>query len=297
MTRVLKGLAKGLLGWAGYDVLARQSRLNLVRRRAALFGRYGVDLVLDAGSSSTATTTGLRHKLDLKGTWVEVLVPVRSTGRLGLAFGAGYLFPSDRRSTENYILYPGGAQIQRTWATDIQWGSCQVACTLGILPSLTGILGFRYDSFLTNFRDPEDNISAIGDPYDVADLTFAAYIPYFGLLINDLGLGPIRADIGLVGFPTLLGSLDYHERIGAAGLNNGIPASNQFRSGHFIEAFGECSLRMRFSQIGAFGKYGAVYGKTFANLGERNSRLRGPDLDFSFERRSWILGGKISVDF
>jgi hypothetical protein len=263
----------------------------------------GVDLVLDAGNSSTALTAGLRHQFDLKGTWVELLVPVRSTGRLGLAFGGGYLFATDPRSTETYTFFPDGTQIQRTWATDIQWANCQVACTLGILPSLTGILGFRYDSFLTNFRYPENNISAIGDVYDVADLTFAAYIPYFGLLINDVGMGPIRADIGVVGFPTLLGSLDYHERIGAPGIavpggfNNGIPASNEFRSGHFIEAFGECSVRMRFGQIGAFGKYGAVYGRTFASLGERNSRLLSPNLNFTFERRNWIFGGKISVDF
>ena len=75
---------------------------------------------------------------------------------------------------------------------------------------------------------------------------------------------------GVIGFPTLLGSLVYREVVSSTSLPvgdttnnwNGLSASNGINSGYFLEAFSQVSTKIGcWTQAGAFVKFSGVYGK------------------------------------
>jgi hypothetical protein len=334
------GVAQGVMDFAG--------ALPYIKVEPTLFTGYlfqnkGVSMTIGGKPGGSGGSPSVRQDYDLRGLWIEAMVPVKSTGIMGLAFGASYLVPFNVTSTESYGVDAGGGLIQRNWHTATQWFNLQAATTFDVAPAVTAIAGFRYESFMTNFKNPQNIVGAVGGPSDIGDMTFAGYIPFIGIALHNSGyLGPsVKLDVGAVGTPIVFGSLQYREKFGlfsasptntpAPGTNYtplypgapvygttvyGLPAYNEFKKGHFLEAFVNCSIVMETVTLGVFARFTSVFCSTNVDLGERNevayaiyipdstklaSAVYAPypdtDLAFEFQRRSWVIGGKVSMDF
>jgi hypothetical protein len=240
------------------------------------------------------------QKYTVQGVLWELMVPSRSCGRIGFVWGVSYLFPFDGDSEETYTFGGGGATAERIWKTSVQWWKWQVALTLDMSPRMVAITGFRYDSFMTNFSNPGLQRGAVGFEADQADVTVAAYIPYMGLMLHNLGArGGLHADFGVIGWPFLWGSFDYREMAAVGGLAGipGFPVSNNFQSGYFLETFGKCSMEAGCWRLGAFAKFSMIHGSTMVDPGERTAAIPSEDFRVKFDRQTWAVGGNVSIRF
>ena len=269
-------------------------------------------------ASDKFNISSLQQTLNVQGVWTEFTIPVKGSGPLGLILDFGYLFPVNSQSEETYNLYSGPAG--RTWNTSSQLWNLQIAATYSVSPVLSTVLGFRYESFMTNFRDYEKpgapgNLEFNEDAVGGTDFTFSGYIPFLGAVVESSPVSAARFKAGVIGFPALPGAFVYREVVNSDTSGsiypkgNGLLTSNEFDSGYFLEAFGQASIPIAWwARVGAFVKYSGVYGKKnrgdvnttvaeFATDGLIRPKSYHSDADASFERSSWIFGGTISAGF
>lgn len=262
-------------------------------------------------ASNTFNIRSLEQTLNIQGIWTEFSLPVKSSGPLGLVVDFGYLFPSNRTSEENYNLNSSGF-ASRTWDTSSQLWNLSVAATYHVLPSITAILGFRYESFMTNYTDYYNEVpnSLSFNPQALAgtDFNFSGYIPFFGAVVESSASMATCLKAGVVGFPALPGSFVYNEIVGNntyLNTSNGIKTSNEFSSGYFLEAFGQVSTAINgWTRAGAFVKYNGVWGRSTMDV---NTSVWTADpyplhsyhnqAVATFQRSSWIFGGSVSASF
>lgn len=267
------------------------------------FQNKGADFSFTANDPVANSVADLRQQFDLQGVWLELMVPIKGQGPFGLVLGWAYLFPIDRTSQET-VTVPPATSRSRTWTADSQWWDLQAALTYDFYPSATAILGFRYDSFQTNFYDPSARTGIAGQPDDTANVTINGYIPFFGLAVSNVApRSGLDIEIGAIGFPVMMGSVNYIEidsgliPIGGADAP-GFPASNEFGRGYFFEAFGEVGVPLTYGwQAGAFVKYSTINASTTIPVGERNANIPTTDYEFNLDRRSWVFGGRVSLVF
>ena len=278
-----------------------------------LYPNKATTFSVDMGGTNIFDIQSFKQSLNIQGAWTELLVPIKTSSPLGLLLGFGYLFPYNNCSHETYSTIAGIAE--RTWGTSTQMFNIQTAATYRMLPSITTIIGFRYDSFMTNYKDPAvdvfQNLYLRG--IDIAEFDFSGYIPFLGVMVEKtLGGYGSSLKASIIGLPALFGSFVYKERVNSSSYLpdrwNGMKASNEFSSGYFLEAEGELSVPISWcAQVGAFVKYSCVYGKatTVVNtaisvlpINDSYSVKNYPhDAGVTFERSSWILGGTISANF
>ncbi len=104
----------------------------------------------------------LTQSYKLQGLWAELAIPIRTPSPLGFEIGGAYLFSANNRSTETYSKSGGE---ERSWRTGTQMWYFQALATYQITSSISGILGFRYDSFVTKFSEPGNVDSACSASY------------------------------------------------------------------------------------------------------------------------------------
>ncbi len=291
-------------GWGGLQCTANACPFGATSFYTGYFvdpTRAGITF---RNSTPTANSLNeLSHQVDLRGVWFELLVPVKCCGPLGVMLGGFYHFPLWRDSNET-VNTLGQATVARTWKAAPQWGGTQLALTYELSPSLTGIVGFKYSNFQVNFS----NVSPVLNPNDVgdrADISINEYIPYFGFSFSRvLPSSGIDLELGLIGFPTVMGSVEFTETVNSGFVINGttVPVflgSANFRSGGFLEWFAELSLPVRdCCRLGAFVRYNVVQASSVVNVGERNNIIPARvDYDFDFDRRVWSVGGSLSFVF
>lgn len=243
----------------------------------------------------------LSHKVDFRGVWFELLAPVKSSGPLGLVAGAFYHFPSRRFSQE--IVNTGGQGANRTWDVAPQWGGFQLALTYEINPALTAWVGFKYESLQVNFSQAQPVVNP-NDIFDRADISIGEYIPYFGFAYKRVQPSTgFELELALIGFPMLLGTVDFTETV-TSGLTiggspvPGFPASQAFQSGLFLEWYAEISLPVRdCCRLGSFVRYNVAQASAVVNVGERNGGIPPVDYDFNLDRRVWSVGGVVAFSF
>lgn len=252
-------------------------------------------------SGSVFQIHSLEQSFNVQGLWTELVVPIRCPSPLGFAMGLGYLFPANYRSRETYITGEGVAK--RTWSTSTQMVNFQVAATYRFSTSVTGILGFRYDSFMTNYLEPENLLQnpLIFNGDQRADLTISGDIPFAGAMVERTFWNGANLKAGAIGLPTLPGQIEYREAVITSVPSTGLGAilSREFRSGYFLEGFAELSIPIsRWGQMGAFAKYNGVYGRaTKANVSRGGSDTTTIEANVTFDRSSWMFGGTISAGF
>ncbi len=251
-------------------------------------------------SGSGFQIQSLEQSFNVQGLWMELVVPIRCPSPLGFAMGLGYLFPANYRSRETYNI-TGGGVAERTWSTSTQMVNFQVAATYRFSTSVTGILGFRYDSFMTNYLEPENLLQNPLTFYgnQRADLTISGDIPFAGAMVERTFLNGANLKAGAIGLPTLPGQIEYREAVQTSSDGRGAILSREFRSGYFLEGFAELSIPIsRWGQMGAFAKYNGIYGRaTKANVSPGGSDKTTIEANVTFDRSSWMFGGTISAGF
>jgi hypothetical protein len=226
---------------------------------------------------------------------------VQGFGPIGLALGFSCSFPSNRTSQETYELAPPG-RGEREWSSSTQLWNLQAAVTYTMFPRLNAMVGFRYDSLLTNLKNPQgavpSNLFATGQ---TADLTYSGYLPFLGLQVERALPYGINLKADVLGFPALPGAFEYVETVGheLASLQR-MTTNNEFRSGYFLEGMTELSALVYGVHMGAFVKYSGICGKTIADVNSfvgAQGRSHHNIVDVYLERSSWIVGGSASFDF
>jgi hypothetical protein len=261
---------------------------------------------LSIGTSGGFQIQSLEQSSNLQGLWTELIVPIRCPSPIGFAMSLGYLFPANYGSQEIYNT--AGGVAERTWATSTQMVNFQVAGTYRFSPSIMGILGFRYDFFMTNFGSPVVlNPLSSGPFFDrnqSAALTVTGDIPFFGGMIERDVTNGINLKAGAIGLPTLPGDISYREVVSTNSSNNQpgerMVLTREFRSGYFLEGFGELSIPFsQWFQVGAFAKFSGIYGKATQAEATYSSDTKATSVtaNLIFYRSSWIFGGTISATF
>ena len=261
------------------------------------------DLTLSFRSSArdTVSLNLLSHAISFKGVWFELLAPIKSSGPLGMVLGANYHFPFRSHSQET--VNTGGLGINRTWIAAPQWGGFQLALTYQINHALTALVGFKYENLLANFSQPVPVINP-RDILDSGDTSISEFIPYFGFAYKAIHRNTgTELELALIGFPTLLGAVDFRETV-SAGLTiggvvaPGFRANHSFLNGRFLEWSAEVSLPvLDCCRLGSFLRYSVAQASATVNPGEGNGNIPPVNYDFNFDNRIWGMGGLVSFSF
>lgn len=265
--------------------------------------RTGADICFSASNQPTGSVKELRQQFDLQGVALDLVVPVAGWAPLGVTVGGGYSFCLNEPSQET-IQLEGSGSMTREWRAEPQAGNLYAALTMAFHPALTGMVGIKYDNFQANFVSPSSGFGAALGTLDTAAVSINTVTPYLGLVYggipNSFGL---NVQLGIVGFPVVLGWADYRETV-AATLNvggatvPGFPASNNIGSGYFMDAFADVSLTtVGCIQLGAYVKYNTMNAESEINVGERNAYIPDVTYKLEFQKRSWGVGGRMSVLF
>ena len=280
-----------------------------------------VTFSFDTSTGSLLPVQNFAQSINFQGIWTEVNIPIRTCSPVGLFIGGAYMFPIGKESDETYRLTGGVGQ--RSWASSVQMGHLQFGFTYLINPSINAIVGFRYDSFQTNFLSPTQlsplSLNTLFTAGDNADISFSGYIPLLGMQVSRAITPETGIRFAALGFPALPGAFEYHETVGLGALKapSNIPdpkswqrmtSGDNFRSGYFLEMRGEVYTRVWGALVGSFIEFNGISGKSeskILSLVKRNANFELKELSywinnfgtFNFERSVWILGGDITLNF
>lgn len=259
------------------------------------YGRHrkGVSLSAETDTPITTGVLGASQKYPIDGVHLEGAVPVTLPGAPLFFVGGSWFFPSNGTSRADYPIAGPFADSARTWDTDTQWWTAQALFAQPIYGGVMGVGGYRFDSWMTNFSDPTDEVEFPDVPTDEADLTLAHHIPFFGLWLSH-GFGGGTLNVGAIGFPTVMGSIDYKE----TALTFRIDNHGNYHSGYFLEFFGDYTLNVFGADVGIFGRHSHLHGRGSLDTEVLPTGIA-PDnnLDYSMDRKVWMVGGKLSVNF
>jgi hypothetical protein len=187
----------------------------------------------------------------------------------------------------------------REWNLDIQWWEINAGISCRLAPFLAAVGGFRWSSFVVDFNDPSDQVGlALG--IDEAKLTTNAYIPFFGGEINVEPSCNTSLKAAFIGFPALPSDVKYRETIttptidGLAATASLSTDSTKNKSGYFMEALTEASLRMNQASLGAFAKFDWLHTVRTHDFTVNGANV---ETELKFDRRNWVIGGKASIAF
>ncbi len=286
----------------GYMLPTQNNALNIYMPNLSWTDTDGKNLTAKSSINSFLQSA----KMD--GVWLEVVLPAKTSYPVGFTTSFGYLVPAKYR-TQEYYLGSGGQVASRTWGQDTTFYNIKLSVDFPVTESLTGMLGFLYDSLTTSFSNPE-NIVQTGSYLNFAQagsLGVSVGIPFVGLQYERPFLSRFDMKASVIGFPALLGSMSYQESVqyditgmrpdGSASMvrSNGV---QQFSFGYFYEAFAELSTPVwRSVAAGAFIKF-SEYSATLDHLDVTNA-MTNPVMKgvISFSRKPLIIGASITALF
>jgi hypothetical protein len=255
-------------------------------------------LKLDLKGREAYSIKKLTQSYKLQGLWTELAIPIRTPSPLSFEIGGAYLFSANNRSTETYTTNSGGEE--RSWRTGTQMWYFQALATYQITPSISGILGFRYDSFVTQFSEPANVVGTRTILFHTADFTVNADIPFFGLEYSRRFLYGSAINAGIIGlpaFPCDFVHRETRENIRKLSFNDGSD------SGYFLEAWAGLSFPISpWLQAGAFSKYIGANAKAVADLslswpGDQKTEELLYETEVTFDRGVWIVAGFVTTSF
>jgi hypothetical protein len=265
-------------------------------------GAKGADISFSTKNQTVGSLSGIRQTFDMQGIALDIALPVKG-GRLGFFLGFEYDFVYLVQSQE-VAQFAGQASLTRTWKAQPQQADFRTGITLDLSPSIAGVAGFRYQNFQTNFGGASEGSISVPGGFDTADFTINLYSPFIGLLFNMGAGGPgpsIQA--GITGIPVFLGNVDYRETIiGGTSIGGqpvlGFQGSNTIGQGYFVNFFGDVSVTtIRCIELGTFARYDVMDAISHVNTGDRNRSLPNVNYDFTFQKRFWTIGGRLTVPF
>ena len=223
------------------------------------------------------------HGIQLSG-----MATAAANDRVTLIARGTWLFPWNGESFEEYN-FGGGFGQGRHWSTSTQWWTVDGAGAFAFSGSAAAIGGLRYDSFMTNFKDPSDQFGINGRAGDEADVQASLWIPYGGVLVHHGG-----AKFGVIGFPWVPGTIKYGQTIG--GTNVRLNGSGAVKSGYFLEAFAEFNANLMGASAGVFAKYTYVRAKAQVDM-DRSPSTDNDTFDVVLDRPNWIFGAQAKLNF
>jgi hypothetical protein len=257
-----------------------------------LFKDHGAGVNIQFNNGDVVSITSTRNDFDLQGVWLELAIPVALSENAALFATGAHLFPVNTKALQSYRQVAGVAR--REWNPDIQWWELNAGLAYRLCPFASGLAGFRWSSFVVNFNDPTDQLG-FAVSTDDAKLTVNAYIPFFGLEMNCEPNCNTSLKAAVIGFPALPSDVEFQETLSPTGqVSARFSGRTENKSGYFLEALGEASMRMNAWSIGAFARFDLIHTErtrdfTFDGIARQ--------ADIQFDRRNWILGGKIGVAF
>jgi len=226
-----------------------------------------------------------QHRYPVQGLWLALSADGR-VGDLGVFTRGSWLVPSNKESDEAY----NGTVALRTWGAKTQWYTLEGAGMYPAYGSFAAVGGFRYDAFDTSFSDPVAVGLAFTNPSDEADVTVRAYIPYFGLVVNQ----DAALKFGLIGFPYLFGNVKYNQTFGGV---FHFESSGALRNGYFLEAFAEYGAQIMGGYAGIFGTWTYLRASADMDITQAGAAGAPQPYTFSMQRQNFIFGGKFALSF
>ncbi len=257
-----------------------------------------------------AGITSLKQKYRNQGVWFGLADTVNLTDCVSFMASGWYLVPSNTVSRQDFNDGgPGFGLLGRSWNTNSQWwwvdglfifgpssSPCSGPCCCGPAALLVGL---RYNYFTTRFQDqPFDPTSPTPPPPptddegDQADVISQAWIPLIGVQTRYEG-ADYRLLARAVGFPTVLGSVQYNETILVA---NRLEATGNYSGGAFLEVFTEYARKFSGGEAGVFLRWDYLQGYSNLNVdflpagGSKTFRL-------GLTQNVWTIGGSFALNF
>jgi hypothetical protein len=258
-----------------------------------LFKDHGAGLQIQFNNGDVASINSTRNDFDLQGVWLELAVPVFLSPQAGLVFTGSHLFPVQPNAVQTYSRISGAAR--RQWTPDIQWWELNAAALYRFSQMTAGIAGFRWSSFVVDFNNPTNQLGFTNSA-DQAKLTTNAYIPFVGVLIERQLDCCSKTRCAVIGFPTLPSDVDFTETLSLSGqqVSTTISPKGTLKSGYFFEASSEYSTQVRNWSYGAFVRFTALHSERSHDVNVSGGTRQ---VDVTFDRMNWIVGGKIGVAF
>jgi hypothetical protein len=190
--------------------------------------------------------------------------------------------------------------------TETSWGVLDAGAFLTFHGAEWGCVqalgGFRWDYTTSKQSISSQDAAGLGTFTSVGsnDVTVDAYLPYFGAQV--LGASPCsRIVVRVLGFPLVPGDLRF--QTSSSGTLTGQPFQtggsfkHPLKNGLFVETSAEYSMKLPVGlSVGAFGMYNTLRVNTdFDSFIELSQQARSER--FKLTRRSWTLGGVISLLF
>lgn len=245
------------------------------------------DLSADPLVGSVAS---VRHDFPVDGLWLAVSASGRLRDGFGIFARGSWLVPSNRRSDRTLVF--GGTPEPGRWRTRVQWYNADIAGTFSPYGALTVVGGFRFDSFDMKFHDRD-----LVDPDDLGtdetNVTVSSYIPYVGVMVHHGS----ELKVGLIGFPYVPGDVSYDHTWGPRVIRH--DAKGSFRTGYFLEAFAEYGRQLMGGYVGVFGTWTCLHGSSELDVARTigGGAATGGVYQFSTDRKNWIFGGKLEMNF
>ncbi len=233
-----------------------------------------------------AGISSMRNDFTLQGVWLELAAPIALSQNAGLFFSVAHLFPVQATALESY----SELVVSQDWNTDIQWWEMDTGLAYRLCPTVTGLAGFRWSSFLVDFGQATNQQNFSTSP-DQAQLSVNAYIPFLGLALEHHPDCNSSFKAAFLGFPVLPSDVEFQETLAEATRFSG---ATNYKSGYFYEALVEASTRMGAWSLGALVRFDAIHTNRNLDFTSNGSSLTAA---IQFDRRNWIFGGKIGYVF
>ena len=257
-----------------------------------LFKDHGAGVEIQFNNGDVATITSTRNDFDLQGVWLELALPFALCENANAFITGAHLFPTQTKALQSYQEVNGVAK--REWNPDIQWWELNAGLAYRFCPVASALGGFRWSSFVVNFNNP-DNQLGFETSTDDAKLTVNAYIPFFGLAASADPSCNSNVRAAVLGFPALPSDIEWQETLSPTGqTTTRLFGNTSYKSGYFLEALGEASTKMNNWSLGAFVRFDLLHTDRTRDF---NVDGVSRQADIKFDRRNWILGGKIGLVF
>jgi hypothetical protein len=266
-------------------------------------GAKGADISFSTKNQTAGSLSGLRQTFDLHGIAFDIAFPLKGGGPIGFFLGLEYDFVYLAQSQE-VAQIAGQNSLTRTWKVQPQEADFRAGLTLDFSQFISGVAGFRYQNFQANFMEASDGLTFRPGALDSADFTINLYSPYIGILFNSgvRGAGP-SIQAGVTGMPVFLGNVEYRETIvGSIPIGGktvlGFQGANAIGQGYFVNFFGDVSVTtIKSIELGTYVRYDVMDAISRINTGDRNSSVPNVSYDFSFQKRFWTIGGRLTIPF
>ncbi len=217
----------------------------------------------------------------LSGIWLGAAADIRANQAVNLYIGGGALIAN---GTDGTITSTIGLTADFETAGD-DWYYLESLAGYRTWMGLEVLAGFRWDHTASRLH-----VVRPGDSID--DFKINLFMPMVGLQLSRQSTEQ-TLKVKVAGFPAVPGSLKYHnwDRVGSAS----VESRQDFSYGYYAEIHAEYSRKIPGNcSVGLFGTWNVVNACTAV---EAALNPGATEIRWIFDRRSWIVGGSLSIEF